>query len=100
MSQSVAATLLVLVAFCAANLPFLTQRRWLVGPGLANKSLGVRMLELMFLYFCVGSLGLLLENSAGQISPQKWEFYAITGTLFLTFAFPGFCYRYLLKRLT
>jgi hypothetical protein len=39
----------------------------------------------------------LLEKNAGQISPQTWEFYAITGTLFITFAFPGFCYRYLLK---
>ncbi|MEY4294772.1 MAG: hypothetical protein RLY82_460, partial [Pseudomonadota bacterium] len=26
-----------------------------------------------------------------------WEFYAITGALFITLAFPGFVYRYLLK---
>ncbi len=97
MSQSVAASLLVLLAFAAANLPFLTHRRWLVWPGSTAKSLGFRLLELFVLYFCVGLLGLALENSAGQIAPQKWEFYAITGTLFLTFAFPGFCYRYLLK---
>jgi hypothetical protein len=42
-------------------------------------------------------LGLLLENRAGQIAPQGWEFYAITGALFITLAFPGFVYRYLLK---
>jgi hypothetical protein len=42
-------------------------------------------------------LGLLLENRAGQIAPQGWEFYAITGALFITLAFPGFIYRYLLK---
>jgi hypothetical protein len=40
---------------------------------------------------------LLLEQSLGQIAPQGWEFYAITGTLFVTLAFPGFVYRYLLK---
>jgi len=49
-------------------------------------------------YFLVGGLALLLERRAGQIAPQGWEFYAITGTLFLTLAFPGFVYRYLLRR--
>jgi hypothetical protein len=43
-------------------------------------------------------LGLALEQSAGQIAPQGWEFYAVTGALFLTLAFPGFVYRYLYKR--
>jgi hypothetical protein len=42
--------------------------------------------------------GLALEQSAGQIYPQGWEFYATTGALFLTLAFPGFVYRYLFKR--
>jgi hypothetical protein len=46
----------------------------------------------------VGAVGLFLENRAGQIAPQKWEFYAITVALFFTLAFPGFVYRYLLKR--
>ena len=40
----------------------------------------------------------VLENKAGQIAPQGWEFYAITATLFMTLAFPGFVYRYLFKR--
>ena len=46
----------------------------------------------------VGGIALLLERRAGQIAPQGWEFYAVTGTLFLTLAFPGFVYRYLLRR--
>ncbi|MBP6720454.1 MAG: DUF2818 family protein [Rhodoferax sp.] len=90
--------LLVLIAFGAANLPFLIQRRWLVQASAVPKSLGFRLVELIVLYFLVGSLGLALENSAGQAAPQGWEFYAITGTLFLTFSFPGFCDRYLFKR--
>lgn len=97
MSQSFASVALVLVALGAANLPFLTQRRGLVWSSGLPKSLGFRLLELIILYFAVGLLGLLFENSAGQIAPQTWEFYAITGTLFVTFSFPGFCYRYLLK---
>ena len=46
----------------------------------------------------LAALGLALEQSAGQIAPQGWEFYAVTGALFLTLAFPGFVYRYLYKR--
>jgi hypothetical protein len=51
----------------------------------------------VFFYGLVGGAGLLLEQAYGQIAPQGWEFYAITGTLFVTLAFPGFVYRYLLK---
>ena len=39
-----------------------------------------------------------LERHLGQIASQDWEFYAVTGELFLTLAFPGFVFRYLLKR--
>jgi hypothetical protein len=46
----------------------------------------------------VGALGLALEKADGQIYPQGWEFYATTGALFLTLAFPGFVYRFLYKR--
>ncbi|OYW08175.1 MAG: hypothetical protein B7X34_09200 [Acidobacteriia bacterium 12-62-4] len=42
-------------------------------------------------------MGLALEQSAGQIAPQGWEFYATTGALFITLAFPGFVYRYLYR---
>lgn len=58
----------------------------------------MRLLELLAFYLLVGVMALLLERRAGQIAQQGWEFYAITGTLFLTLAFPGFVYRYLLRR--
>lgn len=57
----------------------------------------LRLLELVIFYAIAGAIGLALEQRAGQIAPQRWEFYAITATLFVTFAFPGFVYRYLLK---
>jgi hypothetical protein len=50
------------------------------------------------LYFVVGAVGLAFEQQAGQIAPQGWEFYAVTGTMFLTLAFPGFVYRYLMRQ--
>ena len=93
---SVSVLVLLLAGLVAANLPFLTQRLFgLFGP--KNKSLGLRFLELLVMYGIVGSAGILLEKNAGQSAPQGWEFYAITATLFLTFSFPGFVYRYLLK---
>ena len=57
-----------------------------------------RLAELVLLYFLVGLLALALERRLGQIYPQGWEFYAITATLFVTLAFPGFVWRYLTKR--
>lgn len=89
---------LILLALVAANLPFFSQRLLLVGPVRPAKPLAWRLLELLLLYFVVGAAGLLLEQHAGRIAPQGWEFYAITGTMFLTLAFPGFVYRYLMQR--
>ena len=98
MSASWAIGLLIALAVLAANLPFANQRLLLVGPFRSTKSLAIRLAELVLLYFVVGTVGLALENHSGQIAPQGWEFYAITGTMFLTLAFPGFVYRYLMHR--
>jgi hypothetical protein len=90
--------MLVLLALLAANLPFANQRILLLGPQRESKPLGWRLAELVVLYFVVGGVGLALENHGGQIAPQGWEFYAVTGTMFVTLAFPGFVYRYLMHR--
>ena len=97
MAPTAAVWLVILAAVIAANLPFLTQRLFLVAPLAAKKSLGLRLLELVVYYLLVGAIGLLLERNMGRIAPQGWEFYAITASLFLTLAFPGFVWRYLLK---
>ena len=98
MSMSSQIVLLVLLALLAANLPFANQRILLLGPQRESKPLGWRLAELLLLYFVVGGVGLALENHGGQIAPQGWEFYAVTGTMFVTLAFPGFVYRYLMHR--
>lgn len=99
MSQAASVWLVIVVAFAAANLPFLLDRLVLgVYSWKSPKPLGLRFAELVVFYFLAGGLGLLLEKRAGQIAPQGWEFYAITAALFLVFAFPGFVWRYLLKR--
>ncbi|HZY15644.1 MAG TPA: DUF2818 family protein [Ramlibacter sp.] len=98
MTQTASIWLVLVLAVAAANLPFLTERLLGLVPLAGGKNLALRLAELVVLYFLVGGVGLLLEQHAGQIAPQGWEFYAVTGTLFLTFAFPGFVWRYLAKR--
>jgi hypothetical protein len=96
-SQTASVWLVVALAFAAANLPFFTHKLLGLIALRQPKSLALRLAELVLLYLLVGGLGLLLENRLGQIAPQGWEFYAVTGALFLTFAFPGFVWRYLFK---
>jgi hypothetical protein len=98
MNTSTQITALILLALVAANVPFFNQRVLLLGPQRLSKPLVWRLAELVLLYFVVGGVGLALENHAGQIAPQGWEFYAVTGTMFVTLAFPGFVYRYLMHR--
>lgn len=97
MSQTSSVWLVVMLAFLMANMPFVSNRLFAVYALKSGKNLAVRLAELVVWYFAVGAVGLYLEQRNGQIAPQGWEFYAITGTLFLTFAFPGFTYRYLFK---
>ena len=98
MSLTASVWLVIVLALAAANLPFVSQRLFGLLALRAPKSLAVRLAELLVLYFVVGGLGLLLEQRAGQIAPQGWEFYAVTGSLFVTLAFPGFVWRYLVRR--
>ena len=44
------------------------------------------------------ALGFAFESTLGNRFSQTWEFYAITLSLFLVLAYPGFVYRYLFKR--
>ncbi len=98
MNQSLAVWLVVVAALVAANLPFISSRLLGVIVLQSGKTLFFRFVELAVLYFLVGGFGVYLEQQSGQVTSQGWQFYVITGTLFLTLAFPGFTYRYLFKR--
>jgi hypothetical protein len=89
--------IVIIAAIVAANLPFANDRLFGVVPLRSPKGLAVRLAELVVLYFAVGLLGVALEKRAGQVAVQGWEFYAVTAALFITFAFPGFVWRYLVK---
>lgn len=92
------AVITVLVAaLIAANLPFLNERLFVLGPRRENKAFAWRLLELLTYAGLVGLLGRGLESHLGQASPIRWEFVAVWLCVFLTFAFPGFVWRYLRK---
>lgn len=95
MGSSAAVWLVLLVAIVAANLPFINERLFIVGPRRSPKAIGWRLLELVVAWGLTLALGFALEARAGQIQAQGWEFYAALGFAFLTFAFPGFVWRYL-----
>jgi len=95
MASSAAVWLVLLIAVIAANLPFVNERLFIVGPSRSPKVIGWRLMELVGLWAVTLAIGFALEARVGQIQPQGWEFYAALGFTFLTFAFPGFAWRYL-----
>ncbi len=97
MNWTVAA--LLLLAVVLANLPFLSERVFLVWPlRSGEKSVVWRLAELVVYYFLTGAVAYLMESRLGPVHPQRWEFYATTVCLFLVFAYPGFLYRNLWRR--
>ncbi|MGI4855429.1 MAG: DUF2818 family protein [Janthinobacterium lividum] len=95
--MSAAGWFIVLFAVLFANLPFANQRLFALIPLGRHKTAWVRIAELVVAYFVVGAFGYLLESRAGNVFTQGWQFYAVTFSLFVVFAFPGFIARYLVK---
>lgn len=100
MSSAFSSWFLIGLAVLAANLPFFNERVFAVLPltSRPQKPFWLRLIELIALYFLVGAVAYMLEARIGGVFKQGWEFYAVTGCLFLVLAFPGFVYRYLRKR--
>lgn len=102
MNVSLLSLCIILLAALAANLPFFNQQLFALVP--LSRAAGwikptwLRMVELLLLYFAVGGVARLLESSQGNAFPQGWEFYAITGCVFLVLAYPGYVLRYLRKK--
>lgn len=90
---------MILLAVFAANLPFFNERLFALIPiGRQIKPFWFRLMEMFLLYFLVGGVAYLVEARIGNVFVQGWEFYAITGCLFIVLAFPGFVFRYLRKQ--
>lgn len=97
--MTAAGVFLVASALLAANLPFLSERLFLAVPLKGGRKAAYwRVIELAVYYLLVAALAYLLEARGGPVHAQGWEFYAVTVSLFLVFAYPGFVYRFLWKR--
>jgi Na+(H+)/acetate symporter ActP len=91
---------ILLLAFVAANLPWFSDKVFYILKLKSNhKNLAWCLLELLLLYLMIGAVSHYAEYVVyGQIAKQAWEFYAVTFSLFLVFAFPGFIYKILWKK--
>jgi hypothetical protein len=87
---------LILLFFVIANLPWFTERLFLVIPLTKNKSVFLRLIELIVFYFVSLVIATIFESrfSGGEVHPQTWEFFVTTFCLFLVLSVPGVVYRY------
>lgn len=102
MSQGIVVGLWLGLAVVAANLPWLSER-WLFVIARRDgrpKPFWLRLIEWGLLYGLILGIGFGFEYKAsGTVHAQDWEFYPVTLCLFAVSAFPGFVYRYQLRRL-
>ena len=87
-------TALILIFFVIANLPWLTDRIFLVYP-IKHKSVLIRLIELVIYYLASLLIAIAAETHfSGDIFPQQWEFFVTTFCLFLVLSVPSVIYRY------
>jgi len=88
-------TTLILLFLLIANLPWFTERLFLVYPTKQLKSVLLRLIELVVYYFVSLLIAIAAEiQFSGEVFPQQWEFFVTTFCLFLVLAVPGVIYRY------
>lgn len=88
-------TIVILIFLVIANLPWLSERVFLVYPLQSPKSVLLRLMELVVFYFVSLLIAIVLEiKYSGDVYSQTWEFFVTTICLFLVLAVPGVIYRY------
>lgn len=103
MNQSIAIAGLILAMVVTANIPFLSERilglvGFRRGGAPAIKPFWSRLAEVLVLYGVLVAVGFAFEAQLGNRFAQTWEFYAITLSIYLVCAYPGFVWRYLMRR--
>ncbi|MDD3759206.1 MAG: DUF2818 family protein [Acidithiobacillus sp.] len=89
------AMIYILVAFIAANLPWLSGKRFVFGSCNPEKTLLWYLGEWFVMYLIMGLIGMGVERLLdGQNHGQGWEFYVIALCMFAVFAIPGFIWRF------
>jgi hypothetical protein len=89
-------SLIIALAIFASNLPFFTERLLMLLLLKSPKPLWLRLLEWAIYGLVVFFIAQTIEASLNLANyPQSGEFYWVLCIGFVTFAFPGFVYRYL-----
>ena len=87
--------LLILIIFIIANIPWFTERFFLVFIMKKGKSWAWRLFELFVFYNLSLVIATMSEiRFSGGVHPQQWEFFATTFCAFLVLSVPGLIYRY------
>ncbi len=102
MNQTLAIVVLIGMMALTANIPFLSERLFGLIPLRSAgqpriKSFWLRLVEVFVFYAVVVAIGFAFEAQIGNRFNQGWQFYAITLSLFLVCAYPGFVWRYLMR---
>jgi hypothetical protein len=97
MTQNALITGLLLLAIVLANAPFASPRFLLFGLSKTQRPVW-QLFEIVLFYGAFIALARLGEGYFGQVQTQGWQFYVVSFCLFLSMAFPGFVWRYLLKK--
>ena len=101
MSSTAVIAVILVLAMIAANLPWFSERFFLVFKPLGGrKREWMRLAEWLLMFFLIGGIGLGFERKAqGTIHAQDWEFYVVSICLFIVFAVPGFVFRHQLGKM-
>lgn len=100
MSLTGSIIVLLVVSVLAANLPWLSNRPFLLLSELPQgKPLWLRLIEWGLNYVLVLLLAIGLERKVnGVIHDQQWEFFWVTLLFFAVLAMPGFIFQYDFKK--
>lgn len=94
-------SLYVIIAFITANLPWISERRFIFFSikEKACKSFAFSMTEWFSFYILMAYLGIGIEKKlTGVVQSQNWQLIVVTLCLYLVFALPGFIYRYDIRK--
>jgi len=89
------ALLLIVIVFVLANLPWLTERFFLAFALSKEKSVLLRLVELLSFYVLSLVIATMAEMQfSGDVHVQEWEFFWSTFFAYLVLSVPGVVYRY------
>lgn len=99
MSVENAVYLLLFTSLILANIPWFSSTKIFIFFTIKQKSFVLSVVEWSGYLLLMGGISYLLElRVMGHVKEQDWEFYGVTILMFAIFAFPGFIYRYNLRK--